>query len=54
MVLVLKKGATKSEIQKIEKQLIIGRLIDHSKYCGKIHLKKDQLDIQKEIRDEWK
>lgn len=54
MVLVLKKGATKREIQKIEKRLGVGRTLDVTKYCGKIKLKEDPLAIQKDLRNEWK
>jgi hypothetical protein len=53
MVLILKKGASKLEIKKIEKQLNTLKSKDISKYCGKIKLKKDPLQIQKELRDEW-
>jgi hypothetical protein len=54
MVLVLKKGATKLEIQKIEKKLSSGKRVDISKYFGKITLKEDPLSIQKDLRNEWK
>jgi hypothetical protein len=54
MVLVLKKGASKKEIQTIEKRLHLRREFDYSKYFGKIKLKNDPLSIQKELRNEWK
>ena len=53
MVLVLKKGASKKEIQSIEKRLNIKKGVDTLKYCGKIKLSIDPLSIQKKIRDEW-
>ncbi len=56
MVLVLNKGATKKEIDQINKKL--GSLpprkkMDAKRYCGVIKLKEDPLDIQKKLRDEW-
>ena len=54
MVYVLKKGATKREIQTIEKRLHSRREADYSKHFGKIKLKNDSLSIQKDIRNEWK
>ncbi|MEY4703068.1 MAG: hypothetical protein RIR96_965 [Bacteroidota bacterium] len=54
MVYILKKGATKKEIESIEKRLHSKREINYSKYFGKIKLKKDPLVIQKELRNEWK
>ena len=53
MVLVLKKGASKREIQTIEKKLSTPKGVDTIKYCGKIKLAEDPLSIQKTIRNEW-
>jgi hypothetical protein len=56
MVLVLKKGASKKEIEKINKQLSqipSRKKLDAKKYCGVIKLKEDPLAIQKKLRDEW-
>ncbi len=53
MVLILKKGASKREIESLEKRLKNKSGIDVMKYCGKLKLKKDALMIQKELRDEW-
>ncbi len=53
MVLVLKKGASKREIESIEKKLKNKGGVDVMKYCGKIKLKEDALTIQKNLRDEW-
>ena len=53
MVLVLKKGASKKEIESIERKLKNKVGIDVMKYCGKIKLKEDPLSIQKSLRDEW-
>lgn len=53
MVLVLKKGASKREIESIEKKLKYKGGIDIMKYCGKIKLKEDALVIQKSLRNEW-
>jgi len=57
MVLVLKQGATKKRIRTILDNLareIKPKGVDVYKYCGKINLKKDALDIQKDLRNEWK
>jgi len=56
MVLVLKKGASKKEIERINKQLSqipSKKKLDAKKYCGVIKLKEDSLAIQKKLRDEW-
>ena len=54
MVLVLKKGATKKEMQSITKKLQKPAGVNTKKYCGTIKLKEDPLTIQKKMRDEWK
>jgi len=54
MVLVLKKGASRREIQRIEKHLRVKKATDILKYCGKIKLKENPLVIQKEMRNEWR
>jgi hypothetical protein len=53
MVLVLKKGASKREIESIEKKLKNKSGVDVMKYCGKVKLKEDALSIQKRLRNEW-
>jgi hypothetical protein len=53
MVLVLKKGASKKEIQSIEKKLNTTKGVDTIKYCGKITLNQDSLTIQKNFRNDW-
>ncbi len=56
MVLVLKKGASKKEIEQINKklrQMPSRKKLDARKYCGVIKLKEDPLVIQKRLRDEW-
>lgn len=53
MVLVLKKGASKKEIELLEKKLKIKSGVDVLKYCGLIKLKIDPLAIQKSMRNEW-
>ena len=53
MILVLKKGASKREIRKLGKRLVARRRVDITKYCGKITLKEDPLQIQQLIRNEW-
>ena len=53
MVLVLKPGATKQQMQSIDKKLQKKTSVNTKKYCGIIQLKQDPLDIQKQLRDGW-
>ena len=53
MVLVLKKGASKKEIQSLEKKLNLKKDRGLSKYCGILKLKEDSLSIQKQMRNDW-
>ncbi len=56
MVLVLKKGASKKEIEQINEKLgqrALRKTLNTKKYCGVIRLKEDPLAIQKKLRDEW-
>ena len=52
MVLVLKKGASKKEMQTIAKKLKKNAGVDTKKYCGAISLTEDPLTIQNQLRDE--
>ena len=55
MVLVLKKGASKKEIDSLLKKLVSPNYLsglDARKYCGIMKLKEDPLAIQKQMRDE--
>jgi hypothetical protein len=54
MVLVLKKGATKKEIDLIKKKFSTVEGVDTKKICGSIKLKEDPLTVQKLLRDDWK
>jgi len=54
MVLVLKKGATKKEINLLKKKFSTIEGVDTKKFCGSIKLKEDPLTVQKSFRDEWK
>ncbi len=56
MVLVLKKGASKEEMEAIEKKLYSKKHVkgfNAKKYNGILKLKEDPLAIQKRLRDEW-
>lgn len=56
MVLVLKRGASKEEIEQMNiklSQMPFRKKLDARKYCGVIKLKEDPLIIQKKLRDEW-
>ena len=58
MVTIVKKGASKKEINNLFEKLIqeskINKGFDAYKFCGKVKFKKDGLEIQKQLRDEWK
>ena len=56
MTLILKKGASKKDIQQINKKLneiSSGKKLNAKKHSGVIKLKEDALSIQKKLRDEW-
>ena len=55
MVLVLEKGATKKQMEQLNKKLShlpVRKKLDAKKYCGVIKLKEDPLAIQKKLRNE--
>jgi hypothetical protein len=55
MVLIVKQGASRREIEAIDKKLS-GRNksgFDAKKYKGKTKLKGEALTIQKQLRNEW-
>lgn len=54
MIIVLKKGASKKEMQTLTKKLKKSEGVDTKKYCGVISLKEEPLAIQKQMRDEWR
>lgn len=55
MVTTLKYGAQKGSITKLLNRLNkkTSRGIDAHKFSGALNLKKDPLEFQKEIRNEW-
>jgi len=53
MVVVLKKGSNKKEIEKALAKVKNKKKFDAYKYCGTVKLKEDPLEIQKKMRDEW-
>ena len=56
MVLVLKKGASKKEIDAIDKKLYNKKSLkgfDATKFNGILKLKEEPLTTQKKMRDEW-
>ena len=55
MVLVLKKGASKKEIESVMKKLRSQKKkgFNARKYNGVLKLKEDPLTIQKRLRGEW-
>ena len=56
MLLVLKKGASKKEIEAIEKKLYKEKVsggFNAKKYNGVLNQTEDPLTIQLKLRDEW-
>ena len=56
MILILKSGASKKEIEVIEKKLYKGKVsggFNAEKYNGVIKLKEDSLAIRLKLRNEW-
>jgi hypothetical protein len=56
MVLILRKGAEKKEIEAIEKKLYPEKSaagFNAEKYNGALLLSEDPLTLQKRLRDEW-
>lgn len=56
MVLILKKGASKKDIEAIEKKLYKEKTstgFNAKKYNGILKLKEDPLTIQNKLRNEW-
>ncbi len=56
MVLILKDGATKKEIEEIEMKLykkVNKTGFNAKKFNGVVKLKEDPLKIQKRLRNEW-
>ncbi len=56
MVLILKKGAGKNEVEAIDKKLYKEKSLtgfNAKKYNGIMKLKTSPLNIQKKLREEW-
>jgi len=56
MIIVFKRGTTRSGIDKILKKLQRNKSskgIDAFKYCGIINFPEDPLEFQKRMRNEW-
>ena len=56
MVLVLKEGASKEEMEAIDKKIANEKIVagfDAKKYNGILSLDKDPLKIQQDLRNEW-
>lgn len=54
MVSILKKGASQQEQVAIKASLRKKPALDISKFCGILKLQEDPLEIQKQLRNEWK
>ncbi len=56
MVITIKRGASKKSIKNIWENLVKDlkpKGVDAYSFVGKISLKKDSLEIQKDLRSEW-
>lgn len=53
MVLVLKQGASKKDMESLSAKIKKTKGVDTKKYCGVIKLSEDPLEIQKKMRNEW-
>ncbi len=54
MVLVLKNGASKKEMENLSLKMPQKSGVNTKKYCGAIKLKEEPIAIQKQMRDEWR
>ena len=53
MVKIIKKGASKKEMEKILSDIKSTKKFDAYKHCGVLKLTEDPLEIQKRLRNEW-
>lgn len=53
MVLILKKTASKKDLDELLKKLKVGRPFNAKKHLGKLKMNIDGLEYQKAIRNEW-
>lgn len=53
MVTIIKKGATKKDMQKALDNLSLRPKFNAYKYCGVLKVDQDPVAIQKALRSEW-
>ena len=53
MVLILKKSATKKDLDELLNKLKVGRPFNAKKHLGKLKMNIDGLEYQKAVRNEW-
>lgn len=53
MVVVIKKGSSKKNMEEVLKKLRKRRGFPAHKLCGTVKFSEDALIIQKRLRDEW-
>ena len=53
MVIVIKKGASRKEIEKVLAKMVTKKGFDALKHSGVIKLEDSPIEIQKKLRDEW-
>ena len=54
MISILKRGASQQEQLAIKARLRKKPVLDIRKFCGILKLQEDPLEIQKQLRSEWK
>lgn len=54
MVIVIEQGTSKEKLERLLKKMKTKKGVNTKKYCGVIKLKEDPLQIQKQLRDEWR
>jgi len=54
MAIKIRRGADKETLKSALSKIKEGKKLDTSKYCGVVKLTADPLQIQKDMRDEWR
>jgi plasmid replication initiation protein len=54
MAIKIQRGADKESLKIALSKIKEGKKLDTSKYCGVVKISQDPLQIQKEMRDEWR
>jgi hypothetical protein len=54
MVIVIEQGTTRAKLERLLKKLKRKKGVNTKKYSGVIKLKENPVQIQKQLRDEWR